>query len=92
MKRLRCAVLFLALTAAGLPAHAQEKIAFPSTDADLKGGTPTAITGYLYRPEGSGPFPTIVGMHGCNGLVENDGKVSELYSAWGGDCRGTVIW
>jgi dienelactone hydrolase len=64
-------------------ARAQEKISFPSTDADLKGGTPTTITGYLYKPEGSGPFPAVVGMHGCDGLVQNDHKVSELYAAWG---------
>jgi hypothetical protein len=30
-----------------MPATAQEKVSFPSTDADLKGGTPTTITGYL---------------------------------------------
>ena len=83
MMRLLCAVIFYIAAAAGVPAQAQDKVSFPSTDADLKDGRPTTITGYLYKPEGPGPFPAVIGLHGCNGLVENDGKVSELYGAWG---------
>src|SRR3954451_13984974 len=66
----------------GIAAHAQEKVSFPSTDADLKGGTPTTITGYLYKPEGAGPFPAVVAMHGCDGAID-DGKVRPLYGTWG---------
>ena len=64
-------------------AFAQEKVTFPSTDADLKGGTTTTLTGYLYKPEGDRPFPAVIGFHGCNGLVEADGKIVPLYGAWG---------
>lgn len=74
--------LFIAI-AEGLPALAQDKVSFPSTDADLKGGTPTTITGYLYKPDGSGPFSAVIGLHGCNGLVDQDGKVFAFYGAWG---------
>jgi dienelactone hydrolase len=49
-------------------AIAQGKVSFPSTDGDLKGGTPTTITGYLYKPAGSGPFAAVVGLHGCGGF------------------------
>ena len=28
----------------------------------------SVVTGYLFRPEGGGPFPAVVIMHGCNGL------------------------
>jgi dienelactone hydrolase len=62
------------------PAIAQEKVSFPSTDADLKGGTPTTITGYLYKPVGAGPFAAVVGLHGCSGLK---GPISKLYEQWG---------
>jgi dienelactone hydrolase len=62
------------------PAIAQEKVSFPSTDADLKGGTPTTITGYLYKPVGSGPFGAIVGMHGCGGLKNVPAEA--LYEQW----------
>src|SRR4051794_25186411 len=76
------AALFISIGLA-LPAQAQDKVTFPSADADLKGGTATTITGYLYKPEGAGPFPAVVGIHGCNGLVDQDGKVIPLYGAWG---------
>ena len=75
----------------GVPAQAQDKVSFPSTDADLKGGAPTTITGYLYKPEGPGPFPAVIGMHGCNGLVDPDGKVFPLYGAWGENSRRMAI-
>src|SRR5215831_16313152 len=67
----------------GLPAQAQEKVTFASTDADLKGGAATNITGYLYKPEGPGPFPAVIAMHGCNGLVGQNGKVNPLSGTWG---------
>lgn len=28
-------------------------------------------TGYLYKPEGAGPFPAVVLLHGCDGLALN---------------------
>lgn len=28
------------------------------------------ITGYLARPDGAGPFPAVVGLHGCAGMHE----------------------
>ncbi len=56
----------------GNQAVAQEKVSFPSTDGDLKGGTPTTITAYLYKPAGSGPFAAVVGLHGCGGLVVDE--------------------
>jgi dienelactone hydrolase len=71
-------------------AVAQERMSFPSTDADLKGGTPTTITGYLYRPAGSGPFAAVVSMPGCDGVLgESDdilgkkGEIHPLYGQWG---------
>jgi dienelactone hydrolase len=62
-------------------ADAQEKVSFPSTDADLKGRTPTTITGYLYKPAGSGPFGAVVGLHGCGGLKNVPAEA--LYPQWG---------
>ena len=31
------------------------------------------LSAQLYRPAGAGPFPTIVAMHGCNGLYDSAG-------------------
>jgi poly(3-hydroxybutyrate) depolymerase len=30
-----------------------------------------SLTGHLYRPNGSGPFPAVVMMHGCGGVRSN---------------------
>jgi hypothetical protein len=44
----RLALAFFGLLIPAVAA-AQEKVSFPSTDGDLKGGTPTTMTGYLYK-------------------------------------------
>jgi dienelactone hydrolase len=64
-------------------AMAQEKVSFPSTDGDLKGGTPTIINGYLYKPAGPGPFAAVVSVHGCDGATNDKGEVRPLYGTWG---------
>src|SRR5215468_10726256 len=64
-------------------AVAQEKVTFPSTDADLKGGTPTTITGYLYKPAGSGPFAAVISLPGGLGLVDEKGGIHPLIGQWG---------
>ncbi len=63
-------------------ALAQEKIVFPSNDADIAGRA-TAIDGYLYRPAGNGPFPASVGLHGCSGMLTRDRSgVTPIYAQW----------
>ena len=83
MIRLLFAAVLSMTIGVALPAQAQEKVTFASMDADLKGGAATNITGYLYKPQGAGPFPAVIAMHGCDGLVGQDGKVSPLYGTWG---------
>jgi len=65
--------LLLALVALiapiSLPAVAQDRVAFASPDADPADGRATTIVAWLYRPQGNGPFPAVVGMHGCGGLL-----------------------
>jgi dienelactone hydrolase len=40
------------------------------------------LKGALYKPEGPGPFPAIVAMHGCDGLAEK-GTIARRYADWG---------
>ena len=43
------------------------------------------IQGYLAKPEGAGPFPAIIGLHGCAGMLQGTTKrilVDELVG-WG---------
>jgi dienelactone hydrolase len=40
------------------------------------------LKGLLYRPEGPGPFPAVVAMHGCGGLYNRDNTVNARYHDW----------
>jgi len=61
-----------------------EKIAFPSNDADLTKAAPTELSAWLLRPEGAGPFPAIVLLHGCSGLYSGSQgeKLSARHDEW----------
>ena len=37
----------------------------------------------LYRPEGAGPFPAVIGLHNCTGLNNNAGVMGARYRDWG---------
>jgi len=42
------------------------------------------IAGYLSKPDGNGPFPAIVYLHGCGGLSESTRRrIAELMTGWG---------
>jgi dienelactone hydrolase len=43
----------------------------------------TLLDGYLFRPEGNGPFPAIVALHGCSGLFTKRGKLNARFLDWG---------
>jgi dienelactone hydrolase len=81
MRTLPTIVLILAI-AAGLAAGtlaAPAALAPEPIDIALDSGTLKAT---LFRPEGPGPFPAVVGLHGCAGLVERDGAVALHYRDW----------
>lgn len=42
-----------------------------------------ALRAVLFRPEGAGPFPAVVALHGCAGLVNAEGTVLPQYHDWG---------
>lgn len=45
---------------------------------------PTTIEGYLSKPDGAGPFPAIVYLHGCSGLSSTTrARISALLTGWG---------
>ena len=41
-----------------------------------------ALHGTLYRPEGDGPFPAVVAMHDCGGLIHRPAMQAQLYNEW----------
>src|SRR6516165_4455430 len=51
----------------------------------------SGLHGILYRPEGAGPFPSVVALHGCGGLVNRAGKIVPRFADWGNRLAGTGI-
>src|SRR5580704_3867346 len=80
-KRLLAAMLGV-LLAAWCPALAGDSVSFPSLDGSLTGGKPTLLRGLLMKPEGIGPFPAIVALHGCNGPFNKEGALVTREAAW----------
>lgn len=64
------------------PSVSPEKVTFPSEDQDYTGAAPTILDGYVFRPEGPGPFPAIVALHGCGGLF-TAGRMNGRFADWG---------
>src|SRR5262245_7513295 len=56
-------------------AAAPEEVEIPSGEAMLKA--------VLFKPDGAGPFPAVVALHGCNGLMDGGGALSARYRDWG---------
>jgi dienelactone hydrolase len=69
-----------ALAAALLLAMPAAAADFTMTDIPSADGT--AIKTRIARPAGAGPFPAIVLLHGCGGLLDERGRVSEREVDW----------
>ena len=67
-----CAALAQPADAAPLPAPHQVEI--PASNLELHA--------QLYRPEGDGPFPTVIALHSCGGLGGHSEAVAPRYRDW----------
>ncbi len=75
------AVLALWLAVQAVPARADSEIVhFPVTDFM---GETIMLRGMLMRPEGDGPFPAMVLLHGCDGMVYDSPWVENHLLPWG---------
>jgi dienelactone hydrolase len=74
-------VLTLALAVTGLaamvPAAAAGPEAVEIAARDIK------LKAHLFKPDGAGPFPVVVALHGCEGLSAPGQAVSSRYRDWG---------
>ena len=52
-----------------------------------------SLFGMIYRPQGQGPFPAVVAMHGCSGLGNSRTPVSDRHAEWGAAlaARGFIV-
>ena len=56
------------------PTLQAETVNFPGKDASLQGE--------LLKPDGAGPFPAVVALHGCGGLYGKSGWLSRRHQDW----------
>jgi dienelactone hydrolase len=61
-------------------AHAGALIEFPSFDERTY---PSHLLGYLTRPDGAGPFPAVVVLHGCPGFFGGYAEIADQLKSWG---------
>jgi dienelactone hydrolase len=71
-------IIALALLAATWPAYA----APPAPQSvEIPSGTAT-LRAQLFKPEGNGPFPVVIALHGCGGLAGHSEPVQVRYRDW----------
>jgi dienelactone hydrolase len=74
--RLAAAALF-GFLAGGALAEADEQVSFAGA------GQGDPILGYLTKPKGAGPFPSVVLLHTCLGLPAERASIGARIAAWG---------
>lgn len=75
--RLRLTALFLTLSMSA--AHASPAPAPQQVEIPLSSGV---LHAQLFKPEGAGPFPTVIALHGCGGLGSHSDSVQPRYRDW----------
>ena len=77
--RLQSAITFLTLFAVAFGADAAP-LAAPR-QVDIPSGN-AILHAQLYKPEGNGPFPVVIALHGCGGLGGRSEPVQTRYQDW----------
>ena len=74
------ALLLLAQACAGAAEHQVTWVEFPALKEFQ--GEPVTLSALLFRPTGAGPFPSVVMMHGCGGMLTSSGYLSVSFRHW----------
>lgn len=80
MRHLALPALVLSLLMGPARAGQPEAVALPPADLS---SSPTPLRAYLFRPEGAGPHPAVVMVHGCGGAYAKDGSLNARHQMWG---------
>src|SRR5437899_1034207 len=74
-------IAVLVAAAAGVAAGAPALAANAPEPIEIAQGE-SVLKAVLVRPDGAGPFPAVVAMHGCGGLHNSSGAVASRYGDW----------
>jgi len=77
--RLLSLAAFLTLVAVAFAADAAPLPSPHQVDIPLGSGT---LHAQLYKPDGAGPFPVVIALHGCGGLGGQSELVQQRYRDW----------
>jgi dienelactone hydrolase len=75
-------VLLIMLVAAGALGVPPAQAAEPQTVQIASDARMGPFTALLFRPKGEGPFPAVVALHGCGGLLNRDGEIRRREEDW----------
>ena len=75
-------IIIFALWFIGHSAFAVENVSFKGTTKLANGGFVT-LTGKLTKPQGDGPFPAVILMHGCAGITGDIDTWADRLANWG---------
>jgi dienelactone hydrolase len=67
-------LLAVAFAADAAPLPAPHQVEIPAANVTLHA--------QLYKPDGNGPFPTVIALHGCGGLAGHSEPVLPRYRDW----------
>jgi poly(3-hydroxybutyrate) depolymerase len=73
--RLLSAALILTISAVACTARAAPQ------QVEIAAGA-LKLHAQLYKPEGNGPFPAVIALHGCGGLSAPNEPVAPRYREW----------
>ena len=77
--RLKSATTFLTLLVTAFAAAAAPLPAPQAVEIPLASGV---LHAQLYKPDGDGPFPTVIALHACGGLAGHSEPVQPRYRDW----------
>jgi dienelactone hydrolase len=77
--RLLSAFAFLTLLSLAFAAEAAPAPSPRQVDIPLSSGI---LHAQLYKPDGDGPFPVVIALHGCGGLAGHSEPVQARYREW----------
>ncbi|HET6838913.1 MAG TPA: dienelactone hydrolase family protein [Bradyrhizobium sp.] len=77
--RFLSAITFLTFLAVAFAAHAAPS--FSPLQIDIPSGS-GVLHAQLYKPDGDGPFPVVIALHGCGGLAGHSEPVQPHYREW----------
>ena len=77
--RLLSAIAFLPLLTLAFAADAAPASSPLQIEIPLSSGT---LHAQLYKPDGDGPFPVVIALHGCGGLAGHSEPVQARYREW----------